>query len=109
MELTTTPTETSTKGIGIGTCKTELEPTTTPMETSTRANGSTADLMEKGTIFILLKGVSTRAIGKTAKKKASDNWSLKTSTATQEPGRTTARKEEGHTSIPMENASREIG
>lgn len=71
MGLTTTQMETSTKGIGIRTCKMEQGPTTTPMVISIKESGSMADPMEKATISILPKGEFTRATGRRAGKKDS--------------------------------------
>lgn len=66
--------EIDTKENGTAICKMEMGLTTMLMETSTKASGKTADNMDKVTISILLTKASIRAIGKTAKKKALENW-----------------------------------
>lgn len=71
MGLITTQMGTSTKGIGIRTCKMEQGLTTTPMVTSIKESGSTVDPMGKATISILPKGEFTKATGRRAGKRDS--------------------------------------
>lgn len=94
-----TQTETNTKETGTMTFNKVWEPTTTQMETSIKENGKLVNPTAKAITYTKVEKPSTKAIGKTARKKASDNWSLKTTTDIQGSGRTTKSKAKAATFI----------
>lgn len=100
-ELISIPMVTNMKVTGIMMFRKLWGPITTQMETSTKESGKMENQMVKETIFTKAEKPFTRATGKTAKKKALGNSSLKTTTAIQGNGKITKRKEKVATFIPM--------